>query len=397
MITLSSTLLHSPPSSPSSSPSSPSSPQLPFIERIPPLVFNYRNPSAPSSSKSSTPSPAPIVTEPQQSFPNTPHYTVAADRSPQRPASVETSTSPATTPTMVTASPIRTGITRSTRPPMLPLAKSSLSTFIHEPQLIPALPSPKHPSPRTPPARTPHRHSHDGSTRERHPPFLTRRSSASTFGGRDAREDGPIDSPAPPSATASASRDRQVPSAASSPHTPAETPRRMGPGTGPGAAHVDHLVPARSSSLALPLKPPPSVGTPLLMGVAERPENEGVELISAKRVRAETQSQGVGRGASMRSGDSIDLKLALGKIMDFDPFAVPLPEAADAGVQSASSTDTKAAAAAVEIPGARDERAGEGGESHRHARSLDLHLVTERNVMAHARAAGSRAGWAQAT
>jgi hypothetical protein len=128
------------------------------------------------------------------------------------------------------------------------------------------------------------------------------------------------------------------------------------------------------------------------MGVAERPENEGVELISAKRVRAETQSQDVGRGASMRGGDSIDLKLALGKIMDFDPFAVPLPAAADAGVQAASSTDSKTAAAAVEIPGARDERAGEGGESHRHARSLDLHLVTERNVMAHARAAGSRAG-----
>ncbi|BEI88245.1 uncharacterized protein CcaverHIS019_0109630 [Cutaneotrichosporon cavernicola] len=295
---------------------------------------------------------------------------------------------------MVTAvSPLRTGITRSTRPPMLPLTKSSLSTFIQEPQLLPALSSPKHHSPCTPPARTPHRHSHDGSTRERHHPFLARRSSASTFGGGEAREDGFIDTPPPPSPVSVS--DRKAPSAASLPSTPAEAPRRTAPAPGAGAAHVDHPVPVRSLSLALPLKAPPSVGTPLLVDVAERPEDERpATMINSQMDRAHSQGR---RRGSKRGTESVELKIALDQIVDCASFEDSLLGPEDTDFQAfPARTGFKVPFAPVDIPERRDERAGDASESHRHGRSLDLDAVTERNMMANDRGLGKRAGAADA-
>ncbi|GMK57722.1 hypothetical protein CspeluHIS016_0405560 [Cutaneotrichosporon spelunceum] len=109
--------------------------------------------------------------------------------------------------------------------------------------------------------------------------------------------------------------------------------------------------------------------------------------------------QQVRRGVSKRGTERVELKPAPGQTLGCSPFETHLLDQVDNDLQDVPArTSLKAPTAPVDIPGSScDERAGEASEPHRHARSLDLDAVTERNMMAHARGLGTRAAPADAS
>lgn len=397
---------HSPLSQSSSSTSTPASPLhsplLPPIQRISPISFHYRD--SPSALSISAPSSIPpIFSNPQQQYPvrtrpasPTHTHTRAHHHSQHVPIITPTGgvqTLNMAASTMVNAvAPLRTGITRSTRPPILPLTQSSLSTFntprTQEQQFLATFPSPKRPSPRTPPARTPYRHSYDGSaaTRERQV-SATRRRSTSTFGGRDSSEG---DSVADTPLLLSTSPKRRVLSVPTSPANAAETPRRTGHPGARGDAVLN--VPARNSSSTAPLKPPRRVGTPILTGLDEGPKDErGVAVPDAASAESNrpAPSHDLNRRAThdapRREAESFELQYALDQTMDLSDFEVQHPAQSSTGAQGQRPNPMPLSlmadvrlASEVPVTPASDERSSEISQSYRNARSLDLGSVTER-------------------